>query len=312
MKLPKYNNADTCKAQILSENKNKSGIYKWTNSTNGKRYIGSSDNLNRRFREYFNVNYLLKHQSMSICCALLKHGYFNFSLEILEYCEVSELLIREKHYWDKYTPEYNIAKDPTAPMSGRKHSDETKQILSEANKGKNLSDETKTIMSDAKKGEKKFNLNNLYIRPEFIILANVRHKKVLQLIKGYFGVGTIFHSGKNAGYRVGSVKDLISVIIPHFMKYPLLSTKACTFSLWHEAINIMHSGAHKTDTDFLKTLAIHAGINRGASRAVKTHFPDLKPALLPTYSLTISAEELSPWWISGYFTFYFIFWQDKN
>ena len=41
-------------------------------------------------------------------------------------------------------------------------------------------------------------------------------------------------------------------------------------------------------------LAIHAGINRGASKAVKTHFPDLKPALLPTYSLTILPEELSP------------------
>jgi len=27
--LPKYNNADICKDQILSENKNKSGIYKW-------------------------------------------------------------------------------------------------------------------------------------------------------------------------------------------------------------------------------------------------------------------------------------------
>jgi len=50
MKLPEYNNADTCKAKILSENKNKSGIYMWTNSINGKRYIGSSDNLNRRFR----------------------------------------------------------------------------------------------------------------------------------------------------------------------------------------------------------------------------------------------------------------------
>jgi ribosomal protein L20 len=35
--------------------------------------------------------------------------------------------------------------------------------------------------------------------------VNARHKKVLQEIKGYFGVGTLFHSGKNAGYRVGSV-----------------------------------------------------------------------------------------------------------
>jgi hypothetical protein len=45
---------------------------------------------------------------------------------------------------------------------------------------------------------------------------------------------------------------------------------------------------------------------------VKTHFPDLKPALLPTYSLTISAEVLSPWWISGYFTIYCNFGVDMN
>ena len=56
----------------------------------------------------------------------------------------------------------------------------------------------------------------------------------------------------------------------------------------------MHSGTHKTHAGFLNILAIHAGINRGASKAVKTHFPDLKPALLPTYSLTILPEELSP------------------
>ena len=71
---------------------------------------------------------------MAICCALLKHGYSNFSITILEYCEVTELLIREKHYWEKYTPEYNIAKKPGAPMSGRKHSDETKQIMSDTAK----------------------------------------------------------------------------------------------------------------------------------------------------------------------------------
>ena len=59
--------------------------------------------------------------------ALLKNGHSNFSVTILEYCEVADLLIREKHYWDIYTPEYNIAKDPGAPMSGRKHSDDTKK-----------------------------------------------------------------------------------------------------------------------------------------------------------------------------------------
>jgi len=89
---------------------------------------------------------------MNIYRALLKHGHPNFELTIIEYCEVSDLLIREKHYWGIFTPEYNIAQDPTAPMSGRTHSDATKIIMSDAKKGKNHTEETKKIMSDAKKG----------------------------------------------------------------------------------------------------------------------------------------------------------------
>jgi len=88
------------------------------NKINDKRYIGSSEDLRNRMYSYYNNNHLLRNKSMAICCALIKHGYSNFSLTILEYCEVAELLIREKHYWDIFNPEYNIAQDPTAPMSG--------------------------------------------------------------------------------------------------------------------------------------------------------------------------------------------------
>jgi len=93
--------------------------------------------------------------------SLKKHGYSNFSLTILEYCSPDKCLIREKHYWDILQPEYNIAQDPTAPFSGRKHSDKTKTIMSDAKKGitgknhprfgQNHTDESKKIMSDAKK-----------------------------------------------------------------------------------------------------------------------------------------------------------------
>jgi excinuclease UvrABC nuclease subunit len=44
-----YPNSDKYKTQILSENKTKSGIYMWKNLVNDKQYIGSSDNLKRRF-----------------------------------------------------------------------------------------------------------------------------------------------------------------------------------------------------------------------------------------------------------------------
>ena len=48
MKLPKYQNAEVDKDKILKENKDKSGIYLWTNTINGKQYIGSAIDLSDR------------------------------------------------------------------------------------------------------------------------------------------------------------------------------------------------------------------------------------------------------------------------
>jgi len=129
-----YHNLDTCKKKILSDNKNKSGIYMFQNLTNGKRYIGSSVDLYFRLSFYFSAKAMensLKNNKSLIYNAILKHGHSNFSLTIIEYCEPEKLLIREKYYID-LGAEYNIVQDPTLPpMSGRTHSEETKQILSE-------------------------------------------------------------------------------------------------------------------------------------------------------------------------------------
>src|SRR6266566_7481515 len=77
-----------------------SGIYKWTNKINGKIYIGSSQNIRRRVSQYSNPNQLERTTSMPICRALLKHGYSNFSLGILEYCQPSDVISREQYYLD--------------------------------------------------------------------------------------------------------------------------------------------------------------------------------------------------------------------
>ena len=42
--------------------------------------------------------------------ALLKYGYSNFKLEVLEYCDSEVLLSKEQEYLDIYCPEYNILK----------------------------------------------------------------------------------------------------------------------------------------------------------------------------------------------------------
>jgi group I intron endonuclease len=92
------------------------------NKLNGKKYIGSSVNLRRRLLEYFNINRLLQESSMPIYVALLKHGYNNFSLTFLEFCDLDSLMAKEKYYFKIYFPaqptEYNILKEPGSPSRG--------------------------------------------------------------------------------------------------------------------------------------------------------------------------------------------------
>lgn len=72
----------------------------WIYILNGKKYLGCSVYLRRWLLEYYNVNRLLNEYSMPIYVALLKHGYLNFCLTILEICDVDNLMSREKHlFW---------------------------------------------------------------------------------------------------------------------------------------------------------------------------------------------------------------------
>jgi len=111
-----YNNVLANKKEIFKNNKKKQGVYRWVNILNNKIYIGSSENLTQRFYGYLNKNTLenwcKKSRSHTISWALLKYGYENFRLEILEYCDASIVLQKEQYYLDlfKDKQKYNIAK----------------------------------------------------------------------------------------------------------------------------------------------------------------------------------------------------------
>jgi|ERR1700679_197995 len=97
---------------------------------NGKSYIGSSINLGKRLSNYYSFNYLVDPKNkMLITKALLKYGYSNFSLEILEYCSKSDLITREQFYFYNLKPEYNILTKAKSSL-GFKHSEKTKLKMS--------------------------------------------------------------------------------------------------------------------------------------------------------------------------------------
>ena len=102
----------------------------------GKSYIGSAKNLNIRFKQYFNYNHITyPKRNMRIYKALLKYGYAEFRLEILEFCSPELLIEREQFYFDTLIPEYNILKIAGSPI-GYRHSEASKKLISLALKKK--------------------------------------------------------------------------------------------------------------------------------------------------------------------------------
>lgn len=163
-----YINAKLLKDDILKDNNNQSGIYRWVNNLNGKTYVGSAINLSKRLGSYFNEKELNRNPR-PIQDALLKYGHQNFTLEILEYCSKAKLLEREQFYLDLLIPDYNILKYAYS-LLGFKHSEETlekfktrivspehKEILSSIHKGKLVSEETRNKLAVATASYRKNN-----------------------------------------------------------------------------------------------------------------------------------------------------------
>lgn len=141
-----YKDALSNKNTAIKNNEGKSGIYCWTNLSSNKSYVGSSVNLGRRIRQYFNPAYIsqISRKSMVIHKALLKHGYSNFKLEIIEYCTPSakrELVKKEQHYIKVLNPEYNVLKIAYSSL-GYKHTKNTlvkiQKHLAVLNKNKSI------------------------------------------------------------------------------------------------------------------------------------------------------------------------------
>lgn len=146
-----YTNLELQRKTILTDNKKKSGVYKLVNTQTGEFYIGSSTNLSRKLMYYLNAKYMTPKKE--IYAILLKYGYKNFTLEILEYCDRKNIIEREQYYIKALNPKYNNLNYAKAYLDF-KHLDLTKVQHSLNNTkenhpffGKNHTEESKIKMS---------------------------------------------------------------------------------------------------------------------------------------------------------------------
>jgi group I intron endonuclease len=127
------------------------GIYKIINNFNNKIYIGSSNNIYRRWKEHRKY---YKTRATHIQQSIMKYGSENFTFEIIEECDIDKLKERETfwcNYYNSFDRQcgYNV-EVPTMP---RTHTESTKQLLKNINTGKrhNLETKLKCSMSAKKR-----------------------------------------------------------------------------------------------------------------------------------------------------------------
>jgi group I intron endonuclease len=104
-----------------------SGIYCVICTVTGAIYIGSAIELADRI-----IDHMLNHGSnLHLQRAITKHGLHNFTFQILEFCDITELLTREQYYLDLLFSlpkmyRYNIA--PTAGSLCRNSSNKSVRL----------------------------------------------------------------------------------------------------------------------------------------------------------------------------------------
>ena len=201
-----YNNFKEDRLNIKKEEKEKAGVYCLVNLINGHIYIGSSVNIAIRMGNYLNNSFLInrKNNNMPIIQALLKYGQDNFAVLIVEYVSSSaleQLSIRDTHYITKLLPYYNVLKQGYSSL-GYRHTEATKQMLSELAINRKHSYKTKALISRALVGE-----NNPFYNKNHSFESKIRMMEANSAYPVY-----VYNSYKELLFIIPSVKTLAKLI----------------------------------------------------------------------------------------------------
>ena len=187
-------------------------IYEIKNKVNGNCYIGSTINPKARWTSHRGTLRAGKHHSFILQKAWDKHGESNFNFQVLLECDKKDMIDYENRFM--VLQYYNVLRTAKECLvrGGWKHTEDFKQRMSKIRKGRAISEEQKELISKALKGRKHTqeykdncrtkrlgtNLSDLTRLKLSKALQNARKKEVeatnaiaLQVYKAYDGSETI-------------------------------------------------------------------------------------------------------------------------
>ena len=106
------------------------------------------------------------------------------------------------------------------------------------------------------------------VRPSASVSQNRDRSQVLDLIQSHFGCGTIRpdRSDNTVKWEVRKLAQLREHVVPHFVRYPMLSGKQEDFQRLAQVCELMAHGRHRTASGMVRIVELAAGMNPSGKR----------------------------------------------
>ena len=111
----------------------------------------------------------------------------------------------------------------------------------------------------------------LEVRPSFSVSQHRRNKDIILFLQNYFACGGVRYSRRDQNYKfeVRNIKDLVKIIIPHFKKYPLLTSKKEDFERFAEICQLIYSNHHLSREGLIKIIKLSEKLNIKGNKKYK-------------------------------------------
>ena len=106
------------------------------------------------------------------------------------------------------------------------------------------------------------------LRPSFSVSQNEDRRQVLDIIREYFGCGYIRrdYADKTVKFEVRDHDELMTKVIPHFERFPLLSKKQKDFELFRSICKLIDETQHLNRDGFVNILQLAYRMNGSGKR----------------------------------------------
>ena len=105
-------------------------------------------------------------------------------------------------------------------------------------------------------------------KPSFSVSQNYDRAEVINLVQNFLGCGYIRrdYSDRTLKLEVRCLDDLVKKVIPHFKKYPMLSSKQKDFLLFAKICAMVAEDKHLRKNDLKKIVRMACQMNASGKR----------------------------------------------